>query len=36
MSVHDVWQLTFDFLPQKPVVVELVEEKISSDAGLLV
>ena len=36
MSVHDVWQLTFDFLPQKSVVVEPVEEKISSDAGLLI
>ena len=36
MSVHDVWQLTFDFLSQKPLVVEPVEENISSDAGLLI
>jgi hypothetical protein len=35
MSLHDVWQLDFDFLPQKPVVVEPVEELLSTDAGLL-
>jgi hypothetical protein len=36
MSLHDVWQLVFDFLPQKPVFVEPVEENLSTDAGLLV
>ena len=36
MSLHDVWQLVFDFLPQKPVCVEPVEENLSTDAGLLV
>ncbi len=36
MSLHDVWQLGFDFLPTKPVCVEPVEEHLSTDAGLLV
>ncbi|GAH09277.1 unnamed protein product, partial [marine sediment metagenome] len=36
MSLHDVWHLNFDFLPQKPVSVHPVEENLSTDAGLLV
>lgn len=36
MSLHDVWQLVFDFLPKKPVCVEPVDENLSTDAGLLV
>lgn len=36
MSLQDVWELSFGFLPQKPICVEPVEENISSDAGLLV
>lgn len=36
MSVHDVWQLGLDFLPQKSIVVEPVEENLSTDGGLLV
>ena len=36
MSVHNVWPLTFDFLPKKGVCVEPVDENISTDAGLLV
>jgi hypothetical protein len=36
MSLHDVWQLSFGFLPQRPIVVEPVEESISTDAGLLI
>jgi Transposase DDE domain group 1 len=36
MSLHDVWPLNFDFLPQKPVFVEPVQELLSTDAGLLV
>ena len=36
MSLHDVWQLAFDFLPQKAVLVQPVEENLSSDAGLLI
>lgn len=36
MSLHDVWQVTFDFLPQKPVCVQPVEENLSTDAGLLI
>lgn len=36
MSLHDVWDLEFDFLPQKPVFVEPVEDHISTDAGLFV
>ena len=36
MSIHDVWQLGLDFLPQKSIVVEPVEENLSTDAGLLV
>ena len=35
MSVHDVWQLHFDFLPQKTICAEPVEEDLSTDAGLL-
>jgi hypothetical protein len=36
MSLHDVWQLVFDFFPGKPVNVQPVEENLSTDAGLLV
>jgi hypothetical protein len=36
MSLHDVWQLGFDFLAQKPICVEPVAENLSTDAGLLV
>jgi len=36
MSLHDVWQLVFDFLPKKPVCVEPVDENLSTDAGLLI
>ena len=36
MSLHDVWQLAFDFLSQKPVCVQPVDENLSTDAGLLV
>lgn len=36
MSLHDVWQLSFDFFSPKPVVLEPVEENFSSDGGLLV
>ena len=36
MSLHDVWQLAFDFLPKKPVCVQPVEENLSTDAGLLI
>lgn len=36
MSVHDVWQLMFDFLPGMPITVAPVQETISSDAGLLI
>jgi hypothetical protein len=36
MSLHDVWDLNFDFLPGKPLSVQPVEENLSTDAGLLV
>jgi len=36
MSLHDVWQLAFNFLPKKPVCVEPVDENLSTDAGLLI
>jgi len=36
MSLHDVWHLAFDFLPQKPVCVQPVDENLSTDGGLLV
>ena len=36
MSLHDVWQLAFDFLPKKPVCEEPVDENLSTDAGLLI
>ncbi|HJN11690.1 MAG TPA: transposase, partial [Pirellulaceae bacterium] len=36
MSLHDVWQLGFDFLSQKPVWVQPVNENFSTDGGLLV
>jgi len=36
MSLHDVFQLGLDFLPKKPIIVQPVEEFISTDAGLLI
>jgi hypothetical protein len=36
MSLHNVWQLSFDFFSQKPILVEPVEEDFSTDGGLLV
>ena len=36
MILHDVWQVTFSCFSEKPVVVEPVEENISTDAGLLI
>lgn len=36
MSLHDVWQLAFDFLPKKAVCVQPVDENLSTDAGLLI
>lgn len=36
MSLHDVWQLSFDFFSPRPVILQPVEENISSDGGLLV
>ena len=36
MNLHDVWQVSFDFLPDKRISVEPVEENISTDAGLLI
>jgi hypothetical protein len=36
MSLRDVWKVTFDFLPQKPICVEPVAENLSSDGGLLI
>lgn len=35
MIVQSVWQKCFDFLPGKSIVVEPVEESLTSDAGLL-
>jgi hypothetical protein len=35
MSLQSVWQLSFDFPQLPPVVVEPVEEQLTSDAGLL-
>jgi hypothetical protein len=36
MSLHDVWQLAFDFFPGKPVCAYPVDENLSTDAGLLI
>ena len=36
MNWHNVWQVNFDFLPDKPISVEPVQENISTDAGLLI
>jgi hypothetical protein len=36
MSLHDVWQLAFNFLPKKTVCVQPVDENLSTDAGLLI
>jgi hypothetical protein len=35
MDSQGVWQETFDFFPQKPIVVEPVDDYLSTDAGLL-
>ena len=35
METRDVWQETFRFFAQKPIVVEPVEDCLSTDAGLL-
>lgn len=35
MSIQPVEQLSFDFLPSRPVIVERAEEQMTSDAGLL-
>ena len=35
MSLQSAWQKSFGFLGSKPIVVEPVEEHLSSDAGLL-
>jgi hypothetical protein len=36
MILHDAWKLSLDFFSQKPVLIQRVEENISSDGGLLV
>jgi hypothetical protein len=36
VSIHGVWQRTFSFFGEKPVVVERGSTQLSSDAGLLV
>ena len=36
MSLHDVWQLDFDFSPKKGICIEPVDEHLSTDAGLLI
>ena len=36
MNLHDVWQLTLDFLPNKSISEQPVQENISTDAGLLI
>ena len=36
MSIQGVWQATFSFFGEKPVVVERGSTQLSSDAGLLV
>lgn len=35
MSIQGVWQKTFGFLDEKPVVVEVSEGELTSDAGLV-
>ena len=35
METQSVWQEAFDFFAQKPIVVELVDAHLSTDAGLL-
>ena len=35
MSSQGAWQQTFDFLGQRPIVVEPVDAHLSTDAGLL-
>ena len=36
MSIHDAWQLDFDFFSSKSICVEPSDENMSSDGGLLV
>ena len=36
MSLHDVWQLDFNFFSSKSICVEPADEKLSTDAGLLI
>ena len=36
MSLHDFWQSAFNFLPERPVCVQPVDENLSTDAGLLI
>ena len=36
MSLHDVWQLDFDFFSSKSIFVEPADENLSTDAGLLI
>ncbi len=36
MSLHDVWQVDFDFFSCKPICVEPVNQNLSTDAGLLI
>ena len=36
MILHNVWNAVFRFSSQKPIVVEPVEEHISTDGGLLI
>jgi hypothetical protein len=36
MSLRDVFQLGFDFLPKKSIFIQPVEEHLSTDAGLLI
>ena len=35
MSIQSVWQITFDFFENTPIVVEPSQGQMSSDAGLL-
>ncbi len=35
MNIQSAWQLSFDFLGSRPIVVEPIAEHLTSDAGLL-
>ena len=35
IDLHDVWQVSFDFIPNKLISVEPVQENIFTDTGLL-